>query len=227
MSNQNQYFECIDVVLETFPRSGTHFIMNNLIKNKNFGCSTIYKNELQYKSEFPAGFEYYNSIYFSLPKKRNYILKTHLFKTLENSTCFKQNYFRLNLVSYPLDAVYSWGHMSHSTHHKGTKKKYIDYILYWDSPEWHQIIKLIPVLVQRLRDCSTIFRYEDLATTENKSTIFLTKTLGLNKIENFNPNKKRIFYSHDFSNRFDDKVLDYLINIFSYFIKNFYPNLRP
>ena len=103
----------IILILETQPRSGTHYTIDNLKQCiPDCGYCTVFENELENKGhKKPIVDEVnYKKIYFERRTKgvkgkpfKRYILKTHFFNTVEMSYVPK-----VKLFCYPYDTYWNW-----------------------------------------------------------------------------------------------------------------------
>jgi len=207
----------IALVLETQPRSGTHYTIDNLVRCLGLGYGSVFREDGN------AGFRRSRDgrFYYEYREdKRSYIIKSHFFQPLHFPEYrFAKTVFQ---VSYVFDSYYSWGRML------AMSPKSTAYRLLESSKEWSMLRSYIPLNRQWLSYVRDHFfvRYEDYYRDFNGTIRRISDFLGIPRLEGFappRPNMKRTFWSDGYHDLMDENVFLELLREFSEQIRFFWP----
>ena len=207
----------LGVSLETQPRSGTHYMIENLSRCLCLGyASTFNETDL-----VPAE----DGILFIHPahkQAKSFLVKTHFYAPL---TAVPYRFVKtLHLMSYIFDSYYSWGKLHVRSGDKG-------YVLKASSAEWQFLRSFIDLNKQWLDYIKDRFviRYEDYFSDFDRTILRLSSFLGNVSLDDFLPprsNPERLYWSGNYLGRMDKEVLRVLSTEFSSQLEYFWPEKR-
>ncbi|RLB83734.1 MAG: hypothetical protein DRH17_00845 [Deltaproteobacteria bacterium] len=214
----------IKLILETQPRSGTHYTINNLMKCLNWGYGSVFDEDLGpgFRRSIDGRFGF-------IPREDSteYVIKAHFTTPLHYPEYrYVKTMFQF---SYVIDSYYSWGKM---LSHRACG---LDYKLMSDSKEWEILRSYIPLNKQWLEYISDKFyiRYEDYYLDFGTTIQCIANFIGVPPLKEFEKprvNKKRMYWSDRYDLFFEEDVFSILANEFYPFIAQFWPekleNLR-
>ena len=216
-------FNMIELEVETLPRSGTGYIIRNLINNSDFGYSTVFQNELSMHFLRNNAIRY-KDVFYEWPLKKRYILKSHFFKTRNVNHHNFENCQKLYLISLLYDSFYSWGHLIHCENNQTGLDKYVRYILFEESKEWGIIFNHFRSLKDWMYEIlnSNYICYENIKTSKliDEISNFYCKK---NVFTNFTPDTRRIYYTKKLDSRMSLQCYYHINDYFGDILKKTYP----
>lgn len=207
----------IRLIIESQPRSGTHYTLKNMLKRGDLGFASAF--EERDSKVTPDGLVSYRPG----DHPGGYVAKAHFAKNLH----FPAYRFVpvMFLVSYFFDTYCSWGKLLIKA------KDENDYRLLSHSTEW-SILKghfsLHCKWLDYIRD-KFLVRYEDYFTDFEKTVRRIEGFCGLTlpDFEPPRPNPERCYWSGDYAARMDQEVYATLRETFSPYIERYYPEKLP
>lgn len=205
------------LILETQPRSGTHYTLDNL--RRNLGCkyATVFKNSVDQNL-----IKTRDSKIFFTPgaEDTEYIVKTHFYQTLHYPKYrFEKILFQL---SFLFDSYYSWGKML------SNMPSDVPYRLKYDSKEWVTLKGLIKLNKQWLEFISDkhFLRYEDYYLNFEETIKSISAIIGKGDLKGFErpyKNTNRMYWSDNYEKYMDKDVFHHLCDEFHPFISRYWP----
>ena len=214
----------IKLILETQPRSGTHYTINNLMQCLRWGYGSVFYDFSDSRIR-----RYGDGRFAIIPRPdiSKYVIKAHFTKTLYYP---EYRYIKTMFqISYVMDSYYSWGKMISPRSYTS------DYVLRNDSKEWEILRSYIPLNKQWLEYISDKFyiRYEDYYLDFDKTIQRIANFIGvpsLNGFEKPRKNNLRMYWSDCYHMFLDKQVFSTLVKEFYPFISQYWPeklkNLR-
>jgi len=209
----------IRVVVETQPRSGTHYTINNLMKCLKCQYASVYSEPSFEQSTDGRIF------YPSQPYLNGFIVKSHFTKPLHYP---QYRYVKtMYQCSFIFDAYYSWGKIHHRrigpAHSENT-----EYVLKSNSKEWEILKSYIPLNKKWLDYISDKFyiRYEDFYLDFDTTKRRMATFLETDSLEAFDPpvkNPMRMYWSDRYTQFLDKEVCLTLLEEFEPFISRYWP----
>ena len=215
-------FDCshdinIGLILETQPRSGTHYAINNVMRCLDWGYGSVFKNASA--PELIDSKDGYFAFYPDNNTKR-YVIKSHFYKPLHYPEYrYVKTMFQ---ISFIMDSYYSWGKMLANRSVVG------DYRLTSLSKEWQILKGYIPhnkQWLQYIRDKFYV-RYEDYYLDFNTTINRMARFLGIFSLNGFEmprKNKKRMYWSDNYHLYLEDDVFLLLLQEFYPYIRQYWP----
>jgi hypothetical protein len=204
----------IRLILETQPRCGTDYTMENLTRSLGLGYATVF--HLQGGQTTSDGLIRY------IPKScSGYVVKSHFTNTLH----YPQYRFcpTLFLLGYFPDTYYRWARMIA----KIPAAQRDGYYLSADAPEWSRIKGYIPLHLKWLEYISdkTHIRYEDYFTDFEGIMDTFERMIGQRPMDFQRPRRisSRIYWTGDHQSLMDDEVWNYVQTAFQDQIRRYYP----
>ncbi len=189
----------VRLILETLPRSGTSYVLNNLMKCLPWGLAAPFP-----EGKIPAG----DGILYYIPREGAdaYVAFSHHYRPLHYPEYrYIPTVFQF---SYIFDAFHSWG----KYWLEGVGRPIpSDYRLTAGSDEWEMIRREIPLLVswfEFVADKTTV-RYEDYYLDFERTVGRLAGIAGVPRLEGFEPprkNPERMYWSDRYAECFDREV---------------------
>ncbi len=202
----------IRMILESQPRSGTDYLIENIRRTLDLDYASVYP--------FPNGMRRDDEHVFYGPKSgRGYIIKTHFMRPLH----YPQYRYvpHLFLISFFPDTYYKWARMI------APESDRPNYRLTPVRPEWQIISSYIPLHLRWLRYIAKldVLRFEDFYLDFQGTIESLASLLG-ERPEGFIPPRtpsRRLYWREDFSKRMDPAMTHELLVRFREPICFFYP----
>ncbi len=215
----------VTIHINSLPRSGTHFFMDSIMKQFNdYNSCTIYKdNNIPHQVK-------YGPIYYQLPLRDKYILKSHFIKEEFNvPNIFHTDCLTVYPISYFYDSIYSDCKLIRRT--ECCLTDVAPYIVTEDLFEWEIIfIDYINKLTEWMDsiDQSLIIRYEDISAAKTESIKLLCNHLGVPPEELFSDFKVQVDRSYynktiTLESMFDTNILNILRPIIDPLVEKYYP----
>ena len=204
----------IRLIVETQPRSGTDYTMDNITKSLGLDYATVF--HLQEGERTDDGLIWY------IPKRcKGYAVKTHFTNTLH----YPQYRYcpTLFLLGYFPDTYYRWARMLANV--PANEKD--NYYLSSNAPEWATVKGYIPLHLQWLDYISdkTYIRYEDYFVDFETVMDTFEHIMGERPINFERPKRirSRIYWTDTYQNIMDGEVWDFIETSFRYQVKRYYP----
>lgn len=223
----------IRVVIESQPRSGTHYTLNNLIRALGLEYATVFEGELESDKKYFAHGSFREANLFcatpdpARPQYAGHVAKSHFFHQVELPAGQEQAPF-LYLLSYFFDCYYSFGWILTDM----AQKPYEQYVLRHDSPEWEKLAgRFIPAhltWLDRLEgpNRERALRYEDYAVDFNAALDRLQRIVAVfdpTAFAPFKPKVRRSYFSGEYAAQMDSEVFTALQKTFKDYIRAWYP----
>ena len=205
------------LILETQPRSGTHYTLDNF--RRALGCkfATVFNDPTDQNLIQTS-----DSKIFFTPDSENaeYVVKTHFYQPLH----YPQYRFEKILfqISFLFDSYYSWGRLISNVSPGAT------YRLTSDSKEWITLkgyIKLNKQWLEYISD-KLFLRYEDYYLKFEETIKIISDFIGIDNMEKFErpyKNSKRMYWCDNYEEYLDRDVFHHLYDEFFPFISKYWP----
>jgi hypothetical protein len=211
----------IRLILETQPRSGTHYTINNLMQCLKWGYGSVFHDfaDARYVQAADGLF-----CFIPRPDANGYVIKTHFTKTLHYP---EYRYVRTMFqISYVMDSYYSWG-KTISQVPSGSVYK-----LRGDSKEWEVLRSYIPLnkLWSQYLSDKFYVRYEDYYLEFDATIQHIADFIGIPSLSGFEKPRKnnlRMYWSNDYHIFFEEEVFSTLVREFYPFISQYWPEKLP
>ena len=200
------------LILETQPRCGTGYVMNNLTRSLGMGFATTF--------DLKGGLSTDDGLVRYQPGEFNgYVVKAHFTKTLHYP---RYRYVpTLFLTGYFPDTYYRWARMQAGL--RGEDKQ--GYFLRADSPEWQRVKGYIPLHLDWLDYIRRFdfIRYEDFYSDFEGTMDVFERLLGVRpRFETPRVITDRIYWSGG-QGLMDSEVWSHLAGAFADSIRRYYP----
>lgn len=208
----------IDIIVESQPRSGTHYTIDNLVNCLNLGQASVFiERDLKPVHGQRVCIE-------NGARRQSYLAKAHFYSPLHYP---EYRYTKtIFLVRYVFDCYYSWAKMFHDEVGGGVKNS--DFKLTASSREWQIVSAFIDLnkkWFEYIED-KFVIRYEDYLVNFEATRDKLSSFLGGADLSKFNPPKimeERLYWSDKYEKCFDSEVFGILQKEFSPVLTKYWP----
>jgi hypothetical protein len=205
------------LILETQPRSGTHYTMDNLIRNLGCKYASVFKDSADQNLINTKD----SKIFFTPgPEDTEYVVKAHFYQALHYPRYrFEKILFQ---ISFLFDSYYSWGKLLSNA------PAGVPYLLKSDSKEWATLKGFIKLNKQWLEYISDKYflRYEDYYLNFEETINSISDIIGKGDLKGFErpyKNTNRMYWSDNYEKYLDKDVFHQLFNEFHPFISRYWP----
>lgn len=204
----------VRLIFETQPRSGTHYVIDNLTRLAGLGYASVFHSGAEGLKPSQDG------RYSFVPGAEGYLIKAHFTRPLHFP---EYRYLPVVFqVGYPFDCLHSLAKMI------SDRPDDPEFRLRSDSREWHTIRSYFPLNLQWLdyvADRET-FRYEDYYLDFGKVVSRWSRLLGgadLSGFERPRRNDRRCYWSGGYDDLFEPAVRDEIAGVFGPAIRRLWP----
>jgi len=232
--------QCIDYFVDTFPRSGTHYLLGVLDEFAEVdysGTGSGVRESAQARPQY-LGVVQLGGVYFCIPSAAmRYVVKSHFFMNRPAPELFAPDAMAIRQFSFFLDGIYSWAHLlARKSAVKAVPAKYDGFRVESASSAWRIIRGHFPMLLRWLRgiDRREVIRYEDYEQPRSSAVRRLVARLGRPARElfaSFSPDSRRLYYVPPdrfkavADTRFEPAVYAEVVDVLGVYFREFYPEI--